>query len=463
MKVRAERGVTLIELVIVLGISLGAAAAAFTLFQGQSRAMRAAQASSDIQDNARVAMEMLTRDIRGVGFLVNPKSSLRIEDNCGRADNDVQLSAENTVTYQGGANVQDAGNYVKTTEADGCPNGSDRLLVIARPSSDVASACNNVGQCRNNEGVGNNYDIPCDNDIEGNASVATEAECEQTAERMSSGITVHCSGPISPPVLTSVCGSDDANSCLTIEIDNLDCYANCGSGGGNDKCVNISFQQPGDNSFAGSEWDVLGTKSNDGISFAGIIFRAYQLIDLDSDGSTELAYSDIAPTALLFDLASDPVSGQWNPIANYIDDFQVAWSKKSAPTTFFNSTNMLNFATCVTGASVGCLKDMSNDPPAALRVTIVARSARRDFSQTGQVMNYTRPAIENNSPAVQTYDPSAAVTVGAANCYSGATCGCGAAGKTDYATCSGNGNSQGYVRRIVTQVIGLRNLAGYSF
>ena len=51
-----QRGMTLIELMVAMALTLVAAAASYTLFVGQSRLMKQTQSTVEMQDNARIAM-----------------------------------------------------------------------------------------------------------------------------------------------------------------------------------------------------------------------------------------------------------------------------------------------------------------------------------------------------------------------------------------------------------------------
>jgi type IV pilus assembly protein PilW len=66
-----ERGFTLLELLMAIFLSMGVLAAGYTVFQGSSRATTQQNLDNRMQDNARVAMDVLARNIRRAGFLVN--------------------------------------------------------------------------------------------------------------------------------------------------------------------------------------------------------------------------------------------------------------------------------------------------------------------------------------------------------------------------------------------------------
>lgn len=63
-----ERGFTLIELMIALVIGAIITAAAFTILTTTSKAVRANEQTVDTQQNVRIAMELLSRDIKLAGF-----------------------------------------------------------------------------------------------------------------------------------------------------------------------------------------------------------------------------------------------------------------------------------------------------------------------------------------------------------------------------------------------------------
>ena len=63
-----ERGFTLVELMVALVIGAIITAAAFTILTTTSKAVRANEQTVDTQQNVRIAMELLSRDIKMAGF-----------------------------------------------------------------------------------------------------------------------------------------------------------------------------------------------------------------------------------------------------------------------------------------------------------------------------------------------------------------------------------------------------------
>jgi len=72
MGVRSQkRGFTLIELMIAIVLGMLVMSAGYMVFQGSNRATREQSQDNRMQDNARVAMDVLARNFRRAGFLVN--------------------------------------------------------------------------------------------------------------------------------------------------------------------------------------------------------------------------------------------------------------------------------------------------------------------------------------------------------------------------------------------------------
>ena len=463
---RRQQGVTLIELMIATVIALGATAATYSLFLAQSRSMAGQQSVTEMQDNARVAMDWLVRDIRNAGFLVPPAGALRIENNCGRDGHDVNY-AGGVFAIEGGNTAMDNGNLVKSSEADGCPNGSDRITLTYRPRNDVASACGPMGCLGNNAGSGTEFRLPCEG-----ATNATNGDCAETMEKVAPDLNLPCTGCTTSGCNVgqnvTICNNDDPTSCLSVKLVDYKCDQSCpidGSGGGNLECIKMTINQVDGSPF--SNWTGLGGKNSAAIN--AFTYRSYQIMDLDLDGSTELAFSDVFNGLMA---SGSTVSANWTPVANYIDDLQFAYSLKNAPGTFYNNRSIWNLPGCTQPGDVHyqCLTGSAGlaaggNPPIAIRVSIVARSAKREFASNQDVpIAQWRPPLEDNSPAETEYVTTGFPT-GGALCYSGAaSCGCGATTNAQtYARCSENGNARGYRRRVYSEIVGLRNLQGFTF
>ena len=66
---RRQRGLTLIELMITLAISLGVLAAISYAYLGSRGAYRTNEGAARIQESARFALDSISRDLRGTGFI----------------------------------------------------------------------------------------------------------------------------------------------------------------------------------------------------------------------------------------------------------------------------------------------------------------------------------------------------------------------------------------------------------
>ena len=446
---RRDSGITLIELMIGLLIASITGAMLATMFVGQDRALRGQRYVADMQDNGRVAMEMLLRDIRNAGFLTPSESSIRIENNCGAANNDLGYDPATALwKVRVASDRMNDGDIVGTSENDRCPNGSDRITLVMKPDLQTVGTCAPIGCLNNNSGLGSVLRVPCD----GTTSSST-GNCEVTLDKFFTDGSENCPGGGAPYPATKyvlACNEDDPSQCTTLPITKHSCDRSCpvsGSGGTNAKCIVFNL-----GSFSGSSWTAIGG-DKDGASISGFTFRTYQILDVDNDGSTELVYSDRVHSKLV--TPSPAESAQWIVIANNIDDLQFSWSQATAPDTFDRRT-VYNFnnSSCTaedTNPTSGykCLWDVLDDAGgtmSAVRVTVLARTQKRDHS-SGNIAADHRPAIEGNLPAAQPYNPVLAATQG---CTTG-----------NYETCTGNGNAQGYRRRVYSEVVALRNLIGF--
>ena len=63
-----QEGFTLIEMVTAIFLAVVIIAAGFTVLSGTTRAVRANNQTVDLQQNIRVAMNLLARDIKVAGF-----------------------------------------------------------------------------------------------------------------------------------------------------------------------------------------------------------------------------------------------------------------------------------------------------------------------------------------------------------------------------------------------------------
>lgn len=468
-----ESGFTLIELMVTLAIASFAIAVMYSMFVGTSRATRSEQDNVSMQDNGRIAMDFLLRDIRNTGFLVPSIQSVRIENDCGNANNKVDYTPATGVWKIGSTASGDsiaAGNYPAFKAAPSgsrgkCPNGSDRITVVTKPDIISANTCNVFGCLNNNSGLGTVLRIPCEGATPG--GVTGDCDASLAKAMPNSGFT--CAGNVPPGTIyyMQTCQSDDPTKCAVLPVNSYTCNeaSGCpisGSGGGKLACIKFDLT-----SFSGSAWDFSGG-TKDGLDTNGVTFRTYQIMDYDGDGSTELVYSDFTEAAILQPLPTDVLPPSWVVVANNIDDLQFAWRPSSTPT--FATTSLFDFPGCKTSTSNpatslgNCLKEVylggavvggATLGPTALvqlRVSLISRSERRGLgnSSSDQRSKFTRGALEDNAPASQPYIPASAVSYG-----------CPAT--VDYDTCSGNGNAEGFKRRVLSEVVGLRNTVGFAF
>lgn len=70
-----EGGFTLIELMVTIVMMMLALAAGYTYFYGSQRASTHRSMSAEMEDNARMAMDVVARSVRATGFLVDFKST----------------------------------------------------------------------------------------------------------------------------------------------------------------------------------------------------------------------------------------------------------------------------------------------------------------------------------------------------------------------------------------------------
>ena len=68
---RDDQGFTLLELLVAIFLAMVVMSAGYTVFQGSNRAAMQQNMDNRMQDNARVAMDVIARSIRRSGYLVN--------------------------------------------------------------------------------------------------------------------------------------------------------------------------------------------------------------------------------------------------------------------------------------------------------------------------------------------------------------------------------------------------------
>ena len=469
-----ESGFTLIELMISVAIAGAAVGLMYGMFVGTQRASKGQQDAVEMLDNGRIAMDLIAKDLRNTGFLVPSVNSVRIEDDCGNANNKLLYNSA-AFTWTIGASASgtlsvSAGDFPAFIAAPSgskgkCPNGSDRLTVISKPDIITANTCNAFGCIQSNSGSGTNLRMPCD----GATPIGTDGNCQTTLDKALPNQGLFCSGNtlVTPPstIYMPTCQADDPTACAVLPVTSFRCNDNScpivGSGG---KLNCILFNLA---SFSGSAWNFDGG-SKAGLDANGINFRSWQIMDYDGDGTTELVYSDLTEAAMLQPAPPAPgIDPKWVVVANDIDDLQFAWQPSSTAT--FSQTSLFDLPGCKTSTSnpantIGnCLSEVYTGGAfvgatlgptalAAVRVSLIARSERRTLGSTvgtDSFEKYGRAALENNNPAIQPYAPASAGTYG-----------CTAA---NYEVCSGNGNAEGFKRRVLTETVGLRNTVGFAF
>lgn len=471
---RKPAGFTLIELLIAMAISSILGLMVYSLFVSQQRAMQQQSTVADVDDNGRVGIQLLTRDLRNAGFLLpSPASAIMIEDNCGAAGNTLGYDpATATWNIGGGANAMAAnGDFValKTMSAppppaasvqipETCPNGSDRLTVLSKKSERAPTACNGAGCLTLDDALVDKIQVPCFN--QSPSTVANyQTDCQQTLDMISPDVDVKCDSSTNE-FSTTACISADATKCVLLDVTATACKNNCAiKGGGVMGCVELSLSNT-------PAWEGIlgaGNTNGDDLTIGGYQARTYQLLDIDQDGATDLVYSDHAWESLLDpSLTVDP---HWITVANDIDDLQFSWVDTATPNPTppftFNPISLYNMTTC-TETGYGCLSARYKAPPnpgtqpTAIRVSLIARASKRDFGNSDAIVNSGRSALENNNPALQPYTTSAAAITG----YSTPGVACTVA---NYNHCSGNGNAAGFRRRAISEVVGLRNFVSDQF
>lgn len=114
-----NRGFSLTEAMIVLGILGGVMAAVFTLFQTQRRFVRDQEEVVEVQQNLRVAMDSIVRDIRMSGFLV-PSGV-----------NPIGVATANSLTI----NTASAEGSIARINADITTGGAATIFTLDSPSA----------------------------------------------------------------------------------------------------------------------------------------------------------------------------------------------------------------------------------------------------------------------------------------------------------------------------------------
>ena len=456
----SDSGMTLIELLIALAISFVGAVAVFALFLGQSRSMRESQETMEMQDNIRAALDMVARDLRSAGFMTTTTEAVRVENNCGGAVTgggtysglDVATGVF-TAPGGGGTAITDEGDVEGTTQLDGCPNGSDRLAIVFRPRTDYVP---NVLPAVNPQDV--KWGCPA-------------GDCAAIFARAGvTGTTCGTSNDPSDPM--TICAANDPYRCFPATITPMG--AGCACTGDADEVCELEVRTLAGAAFDGGQgeapgWDHLcptagvactPDEAKPATAFQAYASRTYQLLDVDSDGSTELV---VSPDQLpLVSRPGAPADATYEIVASYIDDFQLAIAFRNTPDVF-QDLSLWNVPGCTEDGDNACIaaRVTANNPPVAIRVSLVARTSKRRVGETSAVADLRRGQVHDNNPTFQAMPAGAPVVpVGPALCYGSEVCGCGPSDTLSaYMKCSLRGNAQGYQRRVISEVIGLRNLS----
>lgn len=494
MTSRRSAGFTLIELMIAMALTAFVAAMVYGLFVAEQRAMLQQSDVVDMTDNSRVALELISRDIRSAGFLIPSSTALMIEDNCGDAGNKLDFNPSATAPSnfgqpRSGATSMSGGDVLgvatvqlNTATAlpsqESCPNGSDRITIFGQKAAIVPTTCNGGGCMANNTPLGTTIDVPCKD-----ASPTSAGNCDATLAMLSPDVPLTCAMGTKQPFTTMGCLQGDPSKCVMLPVNSSwSCPASCPITGGlgNMPCVRL----PMDSSFPSTNpWGPIGgTGNGDSLVVGGYYARSYQLLDLDWDGATELVYSDHLYEGLLNPSAT--VDPHWTIVAENIDDLQFAYIQNPVSATAnlvggWDGRSLYPIVPSASGCTPSAVADSLNDvlgtgfncldkmvtaaqPPIAVRVSIIARASRRDLNAQDGAAAFARGTLENNY-VTATLRPFQPYTTNATTIASYSGTNVAPCTVTNYDHCAGNGNAGGFRRRVLTQVIGLRNIAGMNF
>lgn len=121
-----EQGFTLLELLVSIALAMVVLAAGYTVFEGSNRAVTQQNMENRMQDNARMAMDVLARNFRRAGFLANFGSyhnSWRVDGATVRLVSHNSNTGPDKVEIIGGALIPLGKLHTPV------PSGADQLIV----------------------------------------------------------------------------------------------------------------------------------------------------------------------------------------------------------------------------------------------------------------------------------------------------------------------------------------------
>lgn len=145
---RKEKGLTLIELMIAMVLGLILVAGVIQIFVSNKQAYRVTDAHSKLQDNARFALEVLSRDIRSAGFsgcrAIEDMNVVTIAD----APIPANIDSNSIIT---GSNAQTATTWNPALPAAlGAVVGGTDVITVQRGQSCGGNLTGNVGSSNGN-------------------------------------------------------------------------------------------------------------------------------------------------------------------------------------------------------------------------------------------------------------------------------------------------------------------------
>ncbi|MCW9051524.1 MAG: PilW family protein [Motiliproteus sp.] len=175
---KRQRGLSLVELMIALVVSSMLMLGVFQIFLGSSNTDRVARSYARIQENGRLAMDILTRNIRMAGYQGCIDPALIDMNIIADDPPTIDLSNDGIMGYESDSTAWNVANRNDDLDSiSGIPNGSDIVYVQYVSPSGVNVVCNGNGitSC---EAVNANIKID-DNSVGLNKyDVAIVSDCE---------------------------------------------------------------------------------------------------------------------------------------------------------------------------------------------------------------------------------------------------------------------------------------------